>query len=235
MGTGGVVLPPKTYFEKIQKVLSRHDVLLVADEVITGFGRTGAWWGSQTYGMQPDIITCAKALTSAYMPLSAILLSEKIYSAMRAQSEKIGVFGHGYTYGAHPVACAVGVEALRIYEEDGIVDGVNALGARLGSHLLPLIDHPLVGEVRGVGLMWGVELVQNKETRQAFPAELQFVLNVQQRAFESGLICRALGNAIAFAPPLICSTEQIDEIGGRFKKALDGALENFTANGGKLG
>lgn len=112
--------------------------------------------GTQTYDMQPDIITCAKALTSAYMPLSAILLSERIYDGMKAQSEKIGVFGHGYTYGAHPVACAVGVETLRIYEEDGIIDDVKRLGAHMGKLMHPLIDHPLVGEVRGVGLMWGL-------------------------------------------------------------------------------
>lgn len=234
MGTGGVVLPPKTYFEKIQKVLKKHDVLLVADEVITGFGRTGNWWGTQTYDLQPDMITCAKALTSAYMPLSAILLSERIYDGMRAQSEKIGVFGHGYTYGAHPVACAVGVEALRIYEEDGIIDGVKALSKRMGELINPLIDHPLVGEVRGVGLMWGVELVRSKETREAFAPDLQFGIGVQNRAFENGLVCRSLGTAIALAPPLICTIEQIEHIADRFKRALDTSLEEYTRSGGKL-
>lgn len=234
MGTGGVVLPPKTYFEKIQKVLKKHDVLLVADEVITGFGRTGNWWGTQTYDLQPDMITCAKALTSAYMPLSAILLSERIYDGMRAQSEKIGVFGHGYTYGAHPVACAVGVEALRIYEEDGIIDGVKALSKRMGELINPLIDHPLVGEVRGVGLMWGVELVRSKETREAFAPDLKFGIGVQNRAFENGLVCRSLGTAIALAPPLICTIEQIEHIADRFKRALDTSLEEYTRSGGKL-
>ncbi|KQU88117.1 aminotransferase [Ensifer sp. Root31] len=234
MGTGGVVLPPKTYFEKIQKVLTKHDVLLVADEVITGFGRTGSWWGSQTYDLRPDIITCAKALTSAYMPLSAILLSERIYEGLRAQSEKIGVFAHGYTYGAHPVACAVGVEALRIYEEDGVIDGVKALGEHMGNLMHPLIDHPLVGEVRGVGLMWGVELVSNKQTREAFAADLQFGLGVQNRAFENGLVCRSLGSAIAFAPPLVCTNDQLDEIASRFKRALDSSLDAYIASGGKL-
>ena len=235
MGTGGVVLPPATYFEKIQAVLRKHDVLLIADEVITGFGRTGEWWGSQTYGLEPDMITCAKALTSAYMPLSAILVSERIYQGMRDESVKIGVFGHGYTYGAHPVACAVGVEALRIYEEDGIIAGVKRLGERMGAGMHTLADHPLVGEVRGIGLMWGVELVRNKATREAFPPEMQFGLDVQARAFEKGLVCRSLGTAIAFAPPLISTEEQIDEIVHIFRGALDSALDAYTASGGQLG
>lgn len=235
MGTGGVVIPPVTYFEKIQKVLRKHEVLMVADEVITGFGRTGSWWGSQTFDIKPDMVTCAKALTAAYMPLSAILISERIYEGMRAQSEKIGVFGHGYTYGAHPVACAVAVEALRIYEEDGIIDGVHALGERLGAGLQTLADHPLVGEVRGVGLMWGIEIVRDKATKEAFLPETQFNLGIQNRAFENGLICRSLGTAIAFAPPLIINEEQIDEIVGRFAHALDGAFEAYTASGGTPG
>lgn len=229
-----MVLPPRTYFDKIQHVLKKHDVLLVADEVITGFGRTGNWWGSQTYDMQPDIITCAKALTSAYIPLSAILLSERIYEGMKVQSEKIGVFGHGYTYGAHPVACAVGVEALRIYEDDGIIDGVKALSDHMCKLMHPLIDHPLVGEVRGVGLMWGIELVRNKKTREAFAPDLQFGIGVQNRAFENGLVCRSLGTAIALAPPLICTMDQIEAIAARFKRALNTALDDYTRSGGTL-
>lgn len=227
MGTGGAVMPPKGYFEKIQKVLKKHEVLLVADEVITGFGRTGAWWGSQTFGMQPDLITCAKALTAAYMPLSAILVSEPIYASMVKQSEKIGVFGHGYTYGAHPVACAVANEALRIYEEDGVIAGVAAKGARLGGHLLPLADHPLVGEVRGVGLMWGIEIVADKVTRAPFDVTRAIPAKVQEAAFSEGLVCRALGSAIAIAPPLIVSPEQIDAIGKRFRTALDRVADDL--------
>ncbi|MBZ3695905.1 aspartate aminotransferase family protein [Phyllobacterium calauticae] len=232
MGTGGVIVPPAGYFEKIQAVLRKHDVLLVADEVITGFGRTGNWWGSQTYDMKPDIVTCAKALTAAYMPLSALLISERVYQGMRAQSEKIGVFGHGYTYGAHPVACAVGVEALRIYEEDGIIDNVPALAARMQAAMAPLADHPLIGEVRGVGLMWAVELVRDKQSKEAFAPDMQFGLGVQNRAFERGLVCRSLGTGIALAPPLICTEEQIDEIVARFTQALDASLDAYSASGG---
>lgn len=221
MGTGGAVMPPKGYFEKIQKVLKKHEVLLIADEVITGFGRTGNWWGCQTFGVEPDMITCAKALTAAYMPLSALLISEPIYQSMKAQSEKIGVFGHGYTYGAHPVACAVANEALRIYQEDGIIAGVAAKGAQLGGLLTPLADHPLVGEVRGTGLMWGIEIVADKVTRAPFDPARAIPAKVQEAAFAQGLVCRALGSAIAIAPPLVIRPDQIDAVHKRFSTALD--------------
>lgn len=221
MGTGGAVMPPKGYFEKIQKVLKKHEVLLIADEVITGFGRTGNWWGCQTFGVEPDMITCAKALTAAYMPLSALLISEPIYQSMKAQSEKIGVFGHGYTYGAHPVACAVANEALRIYQEDGVIAGVAAKGAQLGGLLTPLADHPLVGEVRGTGLMWGIEIVADKVTRAPFDPARAIPAKVQEAAFAQGLVCRALGSAIAIAPPLVIRPDQIDAVHQRFSTALD--------------
>jgi 4-aminobutyrate--pyruvate transaminase len=221
MGTGGAVMPPKGYFERIQKVLKKHEVLLVADEVITGFGRTGNWWGSQTFGVQPDMISCAKALTAAYMPLSALLISEPIYQTMKAQSEKIGVFGHGYTYGAHPVACAVANEALRIYEEDGVIAGVAAKGAQLGGLLLPLVEHPLVGEVRGAGLMWGIEIVADKTTRAPFEPARAVPAKVQDAAFAQGLVCRALGSAIAIAPPLVIHPDQIEAVAKRIRTALD--------------
>ena len=234
MGTGGVVVPPAGYFPKIQEVLKRHDVLMVCDEVITGFGRTGSWWGAQTFDIKPDMISCAKALTAAYMPLSALLMSQRIYDAMKAQSEKIGVFGHGYTYGAHPVACAVGLEALRIYEEDGLIDHAAKLGERLGAGLKKLAAHPLVGEVRGAGLMWGVELVRSKQTREAFPATQKFGLGVQNHAFERGLVVRALGDSLVFAPPLIINEAQVDEMLKRFAAALDAGLHDYIKNGGAL-
>lgn len=224
MGTGGCVVPPKTYYEKLQAVLRKYDVLLVADEVICGFGRTGNWWGSQTLGMQPDMITSAKALTAAYQPLSALLLSEPIYQAMKVEADKIGVFGHGYTYGGHPVACAVAIEALTLYEERGLITGAAKLGRHLGERLAALTDHPLVGEVRGVGLMWGVELVRSKETRAAFDPSLKFGLEIQRLAFENGLIVRALGDTLIFTPPLIITREGIDDAVDRFTTALDRGL-----------
>lgn len=227
MGTGGAVMPPATYFEKIQAVLKKHDVLLVADEVITGFGRTGNWWGCQTYGIQPDMLTCAKALTSAYMPLSAVLVSEPIYQSMKAQSEKIGVFGHGYTYGAHPVACAVALEAIRIYDEDGVIAGVPAKGERMAQALEPARHHPLVGELRGVGLMWGIEIVENKTTRAPFDASRAIPARIQQAALDQGLVCRALGTAVAIAPPLIVTDADIALIGAKFIAALDHVAEEL--------
>lgn len=229
MGTGGAVMPPVGYFEKIQKVLRKHDVLMVADEVITGFGRTGNWWGCQTYGIEPDMLTCAKALTSAYMPLSAVLISEPIYRSMKAQSEKIGVFGHGYTYGAHPVACAVANEALRIYDEDGVIAGVDTKSALMCELLAPLADHSLVGEVRGVGLMWGIEIVADKATRAPFATDLGVPAKVQAAAFENGLVCRALGSAVALAPPLVSTEDEIRALCARFTVALDQVADEFAA------
>lgn len=227
MGTGGAVMPPATYFEKIQAVLKKHEVLLVIDEVITGFGRTGNWWGCQTYDIQPDMLTCAKALTSAYMPLSAVLVSEPIYQSMKAQSEKIGVFGHGYTYGAHPVACAVALEALRIYEEDGVIAGVAAKGELMAKALEPARNHPLVGELRGVGMMWGIEIVENKETRASFDPSRGIPARIQTAAHDAGLVCRALGTAIAIAPPLVATEQDIAEIGEILLSALDRIAEEL--------
>ena len=153
MGAGGVIVPPPTYFEKIQAVLKKYDVLMLADEVICGFGRTGNMWGTQTYGMKPDMITCAKALSSSYIPIAALMISEPIYQAMVKESEKLGLFGHGSTYGGHPVAAAVALETLNIYEERDIVGRVRALGPRFQDGLRRHADHPLIGEVRGVGLV----------------------------------------------------------------------------------
>ena len=164
MGAGGVIVPPATYFEKIQAVLKKYDVLFVVDEVICGFGRTGNYWSCQTFDLKPDMITMAKALTSAYLPMGAVLISEPIYRELVNESEKIGVFGHGYTYTGHPVCAAVALEALNIYEERDIVGHVRSVGPVLQNGLRAFSDHPLVGEVRGVGLMAAVELVKDKAT-----------------------------------------------------------------------
>ena len=165
MGAGGVLLPPATYWEKIQAVLRKYDVLLIADEVICGFGRTGEMWGSITYGLKPDMITCAKALSSGYLPIGAVMLSEAIYQALVKQSEKIGVFSHGFTYSGHPVASAVALETLKIYEEDDMLAHVRSVAPRMQAALRQFADHPLVGEVRGIGLIGAVELVADKSTK----------------------------------------------------------------------
>ncbi|CCQ73232.1 aspartate aminotransferase family protein [Magnetospira sp. QH-2] len=221
MGAGGVLTPPATYFEKIQAVLTKYDVLLVADEVICGFGRTGNMFGCQTYDIKPDMITLAKGLSSGYLPISALMVSEEIYQAMVGESEKIGVFGHGYTYGGHPVPAAVALETLRIYEERDIVGQVRRTGPHLHARLEELADHPLVGQVRGVGLLGAVELMKDKATRTGFEPSDGVGAFCANRSLAHGLIHRAMGDSLAFSPPLIISEAEIDEMVGMFKIALD--------------
>ena len=167
MGAGGVMLPPATYFEKIQAVLKKYDVLLIADEVICGFGRTGNMWGTETYGLKPDMISCAKAMSSGYLPIGAVMISEEIYGALTRQSEKIGVFSHGFTYSGHPVTSAVALETLKIYEETDLLSHVRKMAPRMQAGLQKFADHPLVGEVRGIGLIGAIELVADKTIKGA--------------------------------------------------------------------
>lgn len=222
MGAGGVIVPPVSYFAKIQPILRRYDILLVADEVICGFGRTGHYWGCQTYGITPDIITCAKALSSGYMPISAVLINEPIWQAMLTESAKVGVFAHGYTYSGHPVAATVALEALAIYDETRIVEHVRAVAPILQDALRRLGDHPLVGDARGVGLIGALELVRNKQTRESFPPTLGVAARVAKCAEAHGLIVRPLsGDVIAFSPPLVISEGEITEIFHRASRALD--------------
>ncbi|MBL6454985.1 aminotransferase class III-fold pyridoxal phosphate-dependent enzyme [Belnapia sp. T6] len=222
-GGGGAITPPRGYFDLIQPILKRHDILLVADEVICGFGRTGSLWGSETYGMQPDMLVCAKQLTASYQPLSALLISDPIHAALMAGSRKHGSFGHGFTYGGHPVACAVGLETLAIYEERDIIGHVRAVSPVFLEGLGALRDHALVGDVRGVGLIAGVELVADKASKAPFPPAAKVGLLVQERCQAAGLIVRAIGDRIAFTPPLIITAEEIREMCGRFKAGLDAA------------
>ena len=221
MGAGGVFVPPPTYFEKVQAVLKKHDVLFIVDEVICGFGRTGNLWGCETFNLEPDIMTVAKALTSAYLPLGAVLISEPIYQALVKESEKIGIFGHGYTYTGHPVCVAVALEALKIYEERDIVGHVRRVAPRLQDGLRRLADHPLIGEVRGIGLVAAVELVKDKATKEPFDPAGTVGIYLSKQTQKHGLLVRALGDIIAFSPPLIMTGEEIDEMLARFGKALD--------------
>jgi 4-aminobutyrate--pyruvate transaminase len=222
MGAGGVIVPPATYFRHIQPVLKRYDILLVADEVICGFGRTGNFWGCQTFDIRPDMVVCAKALSSGYLPISALMVSEAIWQAMVAESEKIGVFGHGFTYSGHPVAAAVALETLNLYAETDIVGHVRAVAPVLQDGLRRFADHPLVGDVRGVGLIGAVELVRDKASRESFAPALAVGAQVAKRAEAHGLITRALpGDIIAFAPPLIIEAGEIEEMLCSFGRALD--------------
>ncbi|OUS13699.1 aspartate aminotransferase family protein [Rhodospirillales bacterium 47_12_T64] len=225
MGAGGVIIPPATYWEKIQVVLKKYDVLLIADEVICGFGRTGNAFGSETYDMKPDIISVAKALSSSYLPISAVMISDELYQGIADNSAKIGVLGHGYTYSGHPVCAAVALETLKIYEERDLFAQAADVGEHLQAGLAQFKDHPLVGEVRGVGLIAAVELVQNKDTKASFDPAGKVGTYLNERAIEQGLIIRNMGDAIAFCPPLIITHDEIDQVIARFGVALDQTLE----------
>src|SRR6185312_6209521 len=222
MGAGGVILPPRTYFEKIQVVLKKHDVLLIADEVICGFGRTGKMFGSETYGLKPDILTLAKAVTSAYLPLSATIVSDEIFAALVKQSDKLGLFAHGFTYSGHPVCCAVALEALKIYEERDILGQVRRTAPGFQEGLQRFASHRFVGEARGFGLLGALEIVRDKATKASFDPQRGAAALIANAAQENGLIIRPLGgDIVAFCPPLIISEAEIDEIWSRFGDALE--------------
>lgn len=232
MGAGGVIPPPRTYFQKIQEVLRRYDIMMIADEVICGFGRTGNWFGSQTFGIEPDTITMAKAITSAYMPLGAITVSEPVYEAMLEESKKLGVFAHGFTYTGHPVSCAVALKTLEIYERIDIVRHVQSVAPVFETRLKALRDHPLVGETRGVGLIGGIELVKNKSTKESFDVRQGVGPKVVKLAEEEGLICRAVaGDTIALSPPLIINGAEINLMFDALGRALDRAEEWVSKEG----
>ena len=221
MGAGGVILPPATYFEKIQAVLAKYDVLFVVDEVICGFGRTGSMWGSETYRLRPDILTTAKALSSGYLPISAVLISEPVYRAVAAKSAEVGMFGHGFTYSGHPVAAAVALETLAIYDEIDLIGRVRATAPHLQAGLARFAGHALTGEIAGVGMLSVCELVADKETRAPFPPGRRVGQALAGFAQDEGLIVRALGDRVAFSPPLIITPAEIDEMYARFGRALD--------------
>jgi 4-aminobutyrate--pyruvate transaminase len=223
MGAGGVIVPPKGYFEKIQAVLTKYDVLLVADEVITGFWRTGNYWGSGTLNVKPDILTCAKAISSSYLPISAVMINDRIFRALADESHAIGTFGHGYTYSGHPVPAAVAVETLKIYDEMKIGENVRTVGPVMQQALRERFEgHELVGEVRGVGLVAAVELVADKATRRNFDASLKVGARAAKLAEAQGVISRGLpGDALAFSPPLIITEADVRDMIDRVGKAVD--------------
>ncbi|HNR76009.1 MAG TPA: aminotransferase [Parvularculaceae bacterium] len=226
-GAGGVIPPPKGYFDRIQPILKKHDILFIADEVICGFGRTGAMWGSQTYELKPDMVTCAKALSASYIPIAALLIADHVFDAMVDQSRKISLFGHGFTYSGHPVAAAVAAETLKIYEERDIVGAAQAVAPILQQGLRSFADHALVGEVRGCGLIAGVELVEDKATKKSFAPTRGAGAIVQEEAKARGLLVRALGDTIAFCPPLIISDKELRAVVDRFGEALDAAAKKL--------
>jgi 4-aminobutyrate--pyruvate transaminase len=220
MGAGGVLVPPATYFEKVQAVLRKYEVLLIADEVICGFCRTGEMFGSTTFGLQPDILTAAKALSSGYVPISAVMVSEQVHAAVAANSGKIGTFGHGFTYSGHPVTAAVALETLRIYEDEQVLAHVQAVAPQFQAGLRRYAGHPHVGEVRGVGLIGALELAADPAKRMPFDAAMKAGARLAELALQEGLIMRAMGDAVAFCPPLIITPAQIDEMFERFDRAM---------------
>jgi len=222
-GAGGVLVPPEGYFEAVQAILRKYDILFVVDEVITGFGRTGETWGAQTYNLKPDLLTSAKALTAAFAPLSALLVNERVYDAVAEQAKQFGVFAHGYTYSPHPVSCAVALETIRIYEEDDIVGHVRSeAGPALQSGLRALAEHPLVGETCGVGLIGGIQLVLDKGAKRLYPAEARAGPRLLELCQERGLIIRSIaGDRIGLAPPLIISAEEVSDLLARLSSGLD--------------
>jgi 4-aminobutyrate--pyruvate transaminase len=228
-GAGGVIVPPKGYFDAICKVLDRYGIALIDDEVITGFGRTGNWFGCGTYGFEPSTMTIAKALSSAYLPISAVLLSPEMCEAIESESGKIGTFGHGFTYSGHPVAAAVALKTIEIYQERDIVGHVREVAPRFLARLAKLGEHPLVGEAKGVGLLGGVEIVADKKTKASFDPAKTAAANIARFAEEEGLITRPLmGDRIALCPPLVIDEAEIDELFDRFERALAKGLDWAT-------
>ena len=222
MGAGGVIVPPKTYYAKIQAVLRKYDVLVVADEVICGFGRTGEYWGCTTMGIEPDILTCAKALSSSFLPISAVMINDKVYQGLADGSHSIGTFGHGYTYSGHPVSAAVAVETLKIYDEMDIVGHVKKVAPLMQDAIQKLAGHPLVGDARGVGLIGAIELVEDKATKKNFDPARKIAARAAKLCEAEGLIFRVLpGDGLAFSPPLVINEQEVEEMMSGLTRALD--------------
>ncbi|OMH38351.1 aminotransferase [Motiliproteus sp. MSK22-1] len=231
MGAGGVLVPPVGYFEKVQKILRQYKILMLSDEIVCGFGRTGNWFGCQTFNFQPDMMSCAKGLTSGYIPMSCVAVSGDIYSVLEEYSEVTGVFGHGFTYSGHPTAAAVALEALRIYQEMNLPKVALELGAVLHDLLEELKVHPMVGEIRGkgVGLIAGIELVADKNTREPYPTSRIAGKKVEQAARDQGLIIRNMGDVIALCPPFITSHQELKLIVQKLSTAIDVVYQDLES------
>lgn len=223
MGAGGVIVPPEGYYPAIKAVLDDYDILLIDDEVITGFGRTGNWWGAQTLSMTPATISVAKQLTSAYAPLGAVMVPEDVYQAYVDHTAAIGTFGHGFTYGGHPLGCALGVKAIEIYRKRDILGHVRRLAPVFEARMKKIGEHPLVGEARSCGLMGGAELVADKRTRRSFDPARGVGPRTAKFAEDNGVILRAIGDTIAVCPPMVITEEELSELFDRFERALDEA------------
>ena len=218
-GAGGVIIPPDSYWPEVQRICRQYDVLLVIDEVITGFGRTGHWFASEHYGLKPDLMTTAKGITSGYLPLSALFVGSRVAETLIAEG---GEFFHGFTYSGHPVCCAVALENLRIIETEGLIERVrDDTGPYLAERLAGLADHPLVGEVRSLGLIGAVEICADKQSRRRFEPAGRAGLVCRNHCFENGLVLRAVRDAMVLAPPLVIERDQIDALVDGLRHCLD--------------
>ncbi|MFK4719207.1 L-2,4-diaminobutyrate transaminase [Bradyrhizobium niftali] len=237
LGTGGITPPPEGYWQAIQAVLKKHDVLLIADEVVTGFGRTGSMFGSEHYGIQPDLITAAKGLTSAYFPLSAAIVGEKVYRVLEDGADNVGAFSHGYTYSGHPIGAATANAVLDIVEKEDLPGNAREVGgyfqARLKEKFAQL---PIVGEVRGVGLMGAIEFVADRDKKRRFDPSLKVGARVSKAARDKGLIARPMphGDILGFAPPLVTTKAEIDEIVSITERAVRSVMDELVRGGEKV-
>jgi putrescine aminotransferase len=221
-------VPPQTYWPEIQRICDKYGILLVSDEVICGFGRTGHWFGCQRFGTRPDLMTFAKGVTSGYVPLGGVLVGERVARALIDQG---GEFEHGYTYSGHPVTCAVGLANVRLIQQLGLVERVrDDVGPYLAQQFAELAEHPLVGEAQTCGLMGALLLVKNKTTLEPFPADLALGMVCRGHCFGNGLIMRAVGDRMIVAPPLVITRAQIDEMVALIRRCLDRTLHDAHSN-----
>ncbi len=233
-GAGGVLVPPAGYWAKVQEILRRHDILLIADEVITGFGRLGKWFGSEVFEIQPDLLTVAKGLTSGYVPLSACIVSERVWRVLADAAETAGIFGHGYTYSSHPLAATVAMANLDLIEDEGLIAQAAERGAFMHERLRDeLGDHPLVGEIRGQSLIGALEFVRERSPATPFDPVGQVATRITRRCLELGLITRALpaSDAISFAPPFVVTEDELDELVRTTRRAVDEVHAELRSEG----
>lgn len=231
MGAGGVIVPPEGYFAAIRPVLAEHDILMIADEVICGFARTGNWFGSDTYDVKPTSMSLAKQLTAGYAPLSAVAMNQDMADVIEANTGKIGTFGHGFTYGGHPMGCAVGVAALDIYKRRDILGHVRRIAPGFQARIRSYADHPLVGEARGVGLLGALELSPDKTGRAMFTPAGKVGPRLAVELVNRGIILRAIGDTLAFCPPMIITEDELEEMFAPLGDALDATLVWARAEG----
>ena len=227
LGAGGVILPPEGYFARVGAVLHKYGILLIADEVITGLGRTGKLWGTQTFAIEPDIISTSKCVTAGYYPVGAVLPSAPVTAELDAASADLDEFPHGFTTAGNPVGCAIGVATVNRIVNDGVFDNLVEVSPYFQKRLHAFADHQHVGEVRGIGLTGAIEVVQDKQTKTAFDSKLEVSERIARRGLQEGIVIRPIGGAVIFAPPFIMTREEIDELFDAFDRTLNGVTEEL--------